>query len=123
MPDTTGPKPTPFAAQTNALRALLRIAELHPGLPGAYVVSHSTTPDRIDVQLDTPSAWETWRETLSLPTDSVTHGLFSTREILECETTVDGTTVRIYAVFPRVDTIIRTYPHFPRAAADVREQS
>lgn len=102
MPDLTYPKP-PLAAQTDALRALLRIAELHPTLPGAYVVAHNLMPDSVDVQLDTPSAWETWRETLNAPTDSSTYRTFDNRQHLEYATTIGKTAVRVYAVFPSVE--------------------
>ncbi|WP_435125311.1 hypothetical protein [Actinacidiphila sp. bgisy144] len=107
MPYAPGPQP-PLAAQADALRALLHLTELHPHLPGAYVVSHNLLPDQVDIQLDSPGAWETWRETLNLPADSATHRAFDSREFLECVTAIGGTTIRIYAVFPRVDTIIRT---------------
>ncbi|WP_328467927.1 hypothetical protein [Streptomyces sp. NBC_00448] len=101
MPDPTHPKP-PLTAQTDALRALLRIAELHPSLPGAYVVAHNLMPDRVDVQLDTPSAWESWREILNAPTGSATHRTFDNRRHLECVTAVGKTAIRVYAVFPHI---------------------
>ncbi|BBA99471.1 hypothetical protein RVR_6104 [Actinacidiphila reveromycinica] len=107
MPYPPSPQP-PIAAQADALRALLHLIDLHPHLPGAYVVSHNLFPNQVDIQLDSPGVWETWRETLNLATESATHRASDTREFLECATTIGGTAIRIYSVFPRVDTSIRT---------------
>ncbi|MFJ2957055.1 hypothetical protein [Streptomyces sp. NPDC087270] len=103
MPYDPGPQP-PLAAQADALRALLHIAEQHPELPGAYVVSRNVTPGGIDVQLDTPSAWEVWRGTLNVPANSATYRTFDNRQHLECVTAIGKTTVRMYSVFPHLDT-------------------
>jgi hypothetical protein len=96
-------RPPPIAAQTCALRALLHLTDLHPDLPGAYVVTHNVTPNQIDVQLNAPSDWETWRETLNLPTDTATSRSLDNRQLLECVTTVGEMSVRVYAVFPRTE--------------------
>lgn len=104
MPPYDPESSPPLAAQTDALRALLRIAELHPSLPGAYIVAHNLIPGAIDVQLNTPSAWETWRETLNVPADSATFRTFDNREHLECLTAVGEASIRVYAIYPPATT-------------------
>ncbi|MFI1091830.1 hypothetical protein [Streptomyces sp. NPDC020917] len=94
--------PPPLAAQANALRSLLRLAELHPELPGAYVVSHNIDADRIDVQLDNPSSFEAWREALTASPASVRSKPCEDRELLEFTAPAHPSTIRVYAIFPRL---------------------
>lgn len=98
MPYDTA-SPPPIAAQSNALRTLLRLSELHPQLPGAYVVSHGLEPNRIDVQLNSPSSLEAWREALNAPTDSVKSRPLDAKTQLEISAEVGSVTVRVYAIF------------------------
>ena len=98
MPYDTA-SPPPISTQSNALRTLLRLSELHPQLPGAYVVSHGLEPDRIDVQLNSPSSLEAWREALNAPTDTVTSRPLGAKTQLAISAEVGSVTVRVYAIF------------------------
>jgi hypothetical protein len=98
MPDTTASTP-PISAQSTALRALLRLTEQHPELPGAYIVSSSTYPHCIDVQLDNPSALEAWREAVDVPTDAVHTKSLGEKTELEISANVGGATICVYAIF------------------------
>lgn len=91
--------PPRLAAQANALRSLLRLAEHHHDLPGAYVVSHNVDADRIDVQLDSPSSLEAWREALGAPPASVQSKPYQAREFLEFTAPAHRSTIRVYAIF------------------------
>nr|WSX78217.1 hypothetical protein OH826_32855 [Streptomyces sp. NBC_00899] len=99
LPPHTSPELV--AAQTNALGTLLRLIDAHPELPGAYFVSHCFEPQRVDVQLDSPSALEAWREALNLPTDAIEPKAFPDpdRRELEVSAVIGTATIRVYAIF------------------------
>ncbi|WUH92311.1 hypothetical protein OG900_20840 [Streptomyces sp. NBC_00433] len=90
------------ASQANALGTLLRLIDAHPHLPGAYIVSHCFIPQRVDVQLDSPSGLEAWREALNLPTCAIEPKRFPDpgRQELEMSADVGTATIRVYAIFP-----------------------
>jgi hypothetical protein len=103
MPYDTNPPPT-IAAQATALHVLAHLADAHPGLPGAYVVTHSVFPKQIDVQLDGPADLETWRETLGVPTDAVALRHYASRNHLAFTAPLGTTQLRVYASFPARNT-------------------
>lgn len=97
--------PPQLGAQCAALRALACISEAHGDLPGAYVVSHSIVPEQIDVQLDAPSDFETWRAALGIDTSAVTLKHYDARRHLEFVTPLGTTRLRVYAAFPDIETV------------------
>lgn len=101
MPYDTNPAP-PLAAQSAALHALANIADAHPELPGAYVVSHSIHPEQIDVQFNNPRDLEKWRASLGITPDTVSFMYYADRRHLEFFAPVGTTLLRVYAVFPDV---------------------
>ncbi|MFH9977904.1 hypothetical protein ACH4ND_01325 [Streptomyces sp. NPDC017179] len=98
----TGYVPRPWervtlAEQRQALAALDRITELHPNLPGAYIVLSLVVPTQIDVQAQSWTAFEAWREALNVPPADVQLGNCEpVREHIAFEAVVDGVTVKVY---------------------------
>ena len=99
MPCDNNPPPT-ISAQTAALHVLAHLADAHPDLPGAYVVSHSVFPKQIDIQLDSPAYLETWRDTLGVATDAVALKHYDARHHLEFAAPLGTIQLRVYASFP-----------------------
>jgi hypothetical protein len=99
MPYDTNPPPT-IAAQATALHVLAHLADAHPDLPGAYVVTHSVFPKQVDIQLDSPADLETWRETLGVTTDAVALRHYDATRQLAFTAPLGTTQLRVYASFP-----------------------
>jgi hypothetical protein len=102
MPYDATPPPT-ISAQATALHVLAHLADAHPDLPGAYVVSHSVFPKQIDVQLDGPADLETWRETLGIAPDAVALRHYDATRHLSFTAHLGTTQLRVYAAFPHTN--------------------
>ncbi|MEU8717520.1 hypothetical protein [Streptomyces sp. NPDC048663] len=62
--------PDSIGAQQPAVQALAALAAQYPGLPASYITIHSPfelRPGRLDLQLETPQAFELWRDALEIP--------------------------------------------------------
>lgn len=87
--------------QRPALRALSRLAELHPELPSVYIAGIR----ELDVQVQSAAAFEVWREALSVGPDAVDIHAWKTGEtLLEFVTQEAGAPVRVYVVLPALPT-------------------
>ncbi|MER7826870.1 hypothetical protein ABTX85_30420 [Streptomyces sp. NPDC096097] len=52
----------PLTTQVVVFAVLAELAELHPGLPGAYITTSQFTPVEAHVLLDGPADLEAWRQ-------------------------------------------------------------
>lgn len=65
-----------------------------PGLPAPYITIH-TSSSRLDLQLETPAAFECWRAALSVPTAAVTLHAYSDAVWLAADARYEGVTVHL----------------------------
>ncbi|MFD9814479.1 hypothetical protein [Streptomyces sp. NPDC059080] len=89
---------TSLSAQAAALASVEWMAAAYPGLPGAYLTSHSVAPDEVNALVDCPSHFEAWREALGIPTDAVTVDHVGDRVTLGFCTLRDGVGWRVFCV-------------------------
>ncbi|TSB26116.1 hypothetical protein [Streptomyces benahoarensis] len=89
---------TSLNTQAAALASAERMAVAYPGLPGAYLTSHSIAPNEVHALVDCPSHFEAWREALDIPTDAVTVDHVDDRVTLEFSMLRDGVDWRVFCV-------------------------
>lgn len=88
-----------LADQRAAFAAMDRIIELHPDLPGAYIILSIVVPGLVEVQTQTFAAFEAWREAMDVRPEDVRPGNCAPeREHFEFQAEVDGVPVRVYVM-------------------------
>ena len=87
-------------AQARTLAVVAGIAERHPELPAAYIVTSQFTPTTVAIQLAYASDVEPWRQALHVAQEDVVlieHGAGRVR--LQFEAVAEAITVEVYAPF------------------------
>jgi hypothetical protein len=90
-----------IGAQAAGLAVIARLAEQHPDMPAAYIVSSFVTPGEVTIQLDSIADVEAWREALHVAATEVTcktHGSAG-QSRLEFRAAVEGIACDVYAPF------------------------
>ncbi|MER5916960.1 hypothetical protein ABT124_43075 [Streptomyces sp. NPDC001982] len=88
-----------LAAQAATLTCLAGIAVSHPSLPGAYFVVSSITPNKLTVQLDSPSEVEAWRDALGVSAEEIYTRRIGAQPSIEFEATAYGVTFHVWATY------------------------
>ncbi|MGW0552319.1 hypothetical protein [Streptomyces altiplanensis] len=88
-----------LADQRAAFTLGVRLTELYPGIPAAFITLSYVTPRLVEVQAMDFSALEAWRAALGVPALEVVEGNCAPqRQHLEFGAEVDGVRVRVYAM-------------------------
>lgn len=85
--------PSTIGEQRDALAVLAQLADTFADLPLPYVVVHTSSRNKVDLQLSTPDAFEQWRAALGVDSSTVTLHNFGGSQWLSADARYQGFTV------------------------------
>ncbi|MFG2128340.1 hypothetical protein ACGFNV_11130 [Streptomyces sp. NPDC048751] len=88
-----------LAEQAALITCLAGLAVGHPHLPAAYITISRHAPRELNVQLDSVSKVEAWREALGVDADLVCVDRLGDRSSLEFDATVHGVDFHVYTTY------------------------
>lgn len=92
QPTQHPPSPDRCSDQRAAVQTLLDLVSQYPTLPAAFVSVYVTS---LNLQLDSPSDFEAWREVLEAPASEVRLHATQSSVWLTVDTTADGVPVHL----------------------------